>query len=54
VVAPSTETIARILELVEDGVIEADNPVSAVKVVEAVVNVSVLVTLTTCSTVPYG
>ena len=46
----------KIFELVDFGVMEAVKPVRAVvePVVKDALNVSVLVVLTTCSTVPYG
>jgi hypothetical protein len=43
-----TNAATRILLFVSDGVIETENPVTSVKLVLAVVNVSVLAVVTTC------
>jgi hypothetical protein len=46
------ENITNILLEAEDGVIDADNPVTSVKEPEAVVKSSVLCVDTTCNTLP--
>jgi hypothetical protein len=46
--------ITRIFELVDDGVIEAVNPVTSTYEVEVVVNRVEILALTTCNTLPAG
>jgi len=52
VMLPYIDTKTKILLEVEDGVIAADKPVTAVKDVLVVANVSVFAVLTTCKTWP--
>jgi hypothetical protein len=49
-----TEPATRILLVANFGVMLAISPVISTKVADVVENTSVKVTLTTCSTVPYG